>query len=139
MTSLPYFIELIFLEIIHKKKTVMISIIYRSPSQNNSELDSFLMNIDHLLSEINKCKPSLPVMICDFDARPRKQWIKDVNTTEGSKLLSLTSSNGFFQLISKLTDIQTNKSPCTGLIFTNQPNLSVNSGVHSSPNCLLYF
>ena len=49
----------------------------------------------------------------------------------------LTSSNGFSQLINEPTPIQTNSSFCIDLIVTNQPNLSVNSGVHSSlhPNC----
>ena len=53
------------------------------------------------------------------------------------KLFSLTSTNGFSQLINEPTHTQTNSSSCIDLIFTNQPNLSVNSGVHSSlhPNC----
>ena len=52
-------------------------------------------------------------------------------------MFSLTSSNGFPQLINEPTHIQTSSSSCIDLIFTNQPNLSVNSGVHASlhPNC----
>ena len=36
-----------------------------------------------------------------------------------------------------MNHIQTNSSSCIDLIFTDQPNLSMNSGVHSSlrPNC----
>ena len=64
--TLPYFKEALFLEIIHSNKKVMVSVIYHSPSQNNCELDSFLTNFDHLLSEINKFKPSLAVIIGDF-------------------------------------------------------------------------
>ena len=35
------------------------------------------------------------------------------------------------------THVQTNSSSCINLIFTDQPNLSLNSGVHASlnPNC----
>ena len=47
-------------------------------------------------------------------------------------MYSLTSSNGFSQLIDQPTHIQTNSSSCIDIIFTNQPNLSVNSAVHSS-------
>ena len=49
----------------------------------------------------------------------------------------LTFSNGFPQSINEPTHIQTSSSSCIDLIFTNQPNLSVNSGVHVSlhPNC----
>ena len=63
--------------------------------------------------------------------------VNDINTIEGSHLYSLTSSNGFSQLINEPTHIQTNSSSCIDLIFTNQSTLSVNSGIHSSlhPNC----
>ena len=110
---------------------------YRSPSQNNSEFDLFLSNFEKLLIDINKRKPFLSVITGDFNARSSSWWLKDVNTTEGSKLFSLTSSNGFPQLINEPTHIQTSSSSCIDLIFTNQPNLSVNSGVHASlhPNC----
>ena len=57
---------------------------------------------------------------------------RDVHATEGSKLFLLTSSNGFSQLISEPTHVQANSSSCIDLIFTDQPNLSVNLGVHSS-------
>ena len=63
--------------------------------------------------------------------------VNDINTIEGSHLYSLTSSNGFSQLINEPTHIQTNSSSCIDLIFTNQSTLSVNSGIHSSlhPSC----
>ena len=93
--------------------------------------------MEKLLSDINKCKPSLSVITGDFNARSSYWWCKDINTTEGSKLFSLTSSNGFSQLINEPTHIQANSSSCIDLILTDQPNLSMNSGVHSSlhPNC----
>ena len=47
------------------------------------------------------------------------------------------SSNGFSQLIHEPTHIQANSSSCIDSVFTDQPNLSVNSGIHASlhPNC----
>ena len=56
----------------------------------------------------------------------------DINTTEGSKLFPLTSSNEFPQLINEPTHIQTSSSSCIDLIYTDQPNLSVSSGIHAS-------
>ena len=52
-------------------------------------------------------------------------------------MFSLTSCNGFQQIINETTHIQRQSSSCTDLIFTDQPNLSVNSGIHTSlhPNC----
>ena len=64
-------------------------------------------------------------------------WSEDINTPEGLKLLSLTSANGVSQLINEPTHLKTSNSSCIDLIFTDQPNLSVNSGVHASlhPKC----
>ena len=135
--KLTSFDEALLLEMIHNNKKVLISVIYRSPSQNNCEFETFLTNFDNLLSKINQCKPSLAVITGDFNARSPAWWPKDVHSVEGSKLLSLTSANGFSQLINEPTHIQKNSSSCIDLIFTNQPNLSVNSGVHPSlhQNC----
>ena len=122
---------------IHNNKKVLVSVIYRSPSQSNCEFESFLTNCDYLLSEINKSKPSLAAITGDFNARSPAWWSKDIHSTKGSKLFSLTSANGFSQLTNEPTHIQTNSSSCIDLIFTNQPNLSVNSRFHSSlhSNC----
>ena len=117
--SLPYLKEALLLEMTYNNKKVIVSVIYRSPSQNNSEFDLFLSNFEKLLIDINKRKPFLSVITRDFNARSSSWWPKDINTTEGP------------------THIQTSSSSCIDLIFTNQPNVSVNSGVHASlhPNC----
>ena len=91
---------------IHNNKKVLVSVIYRSPSQSNCEFESFLTNYDYLLSKINKCKPSLAVITGDFNARSPAWWSKDIHSTEGSKLFSLTSANGFSQLINEPTPTQ---------------------------------
>ena len=39
--SLPYFKEGLLLEMIHNNKKVMVAVIYRSPSQNSDEFESF--------------------------------------------------------------------------------------------------
>ena len=90
-----------------------------------------------LLNEINNRKPSLSVITGDFNSRCSSWWSNDINTREGLKLFSLTSSNGFNQIIDEPTHIQAKSTSSIDLIFTDQPNLSVNSGVHASlhPNC----
>ena len=135
--SIPYFNEALLLEMSCNNKKVMVSVIYRSPSQTNDEFDTFLSNFQMLLNDINNRKPSLSVVTGDFNSRCSSWWSNDINTREGLKLLSLTSSNGFTQLIHESTHIQANSSSCIDLVFTDQPNLSVNSGVHASlhPNC----
>ena len=118
-------------------KKIILPVIYRSPSQNNPEFDSFLSNLEQLLRDISKCKPIVSVITGDFNARSLSRWSEDINTSEGTKLYLLTSSNGFSQLMNEPTHIQTNSSSCIDLIFTDQQNLSVNSGFHASlhPNC----
>ena len=113
------------------------SVIYRSLSKNNSKFDLFLSNLERLLRDISKCKPTVSAITSDFNARSSSWWSEDINTSEGTKLYSLTSSNGFPQLINESAHIQTNSSSCIDLVFTDQPSLSVNSGVHASlhPNC----
>ena len=121
----------------YNNKKVIVSVSYRSPRQNNCEFDSFLRSVERLLSDVKKSKPFLSIITGDFNARSSYWWSEDINTSEGLKLLSLTSANGASQLINEPTHLQTSNSFCIDLIFTDQPNLSVNSGVHASlhPNC----
>ena len=108
------------------------SVIYRSPSQSINEFDSFFLTL-------NNRKPALSIITGDFNARSQSWWSNDINTTEGSKLLALSSSNGFSQLINEPTHIPANSNSCIDLIFTDKPGLLIDSGVHLSlhPNCHL--
>ena len=135
--NIPYLKEALLLEMTYNNKMVIVCVIYRSSSQNNCEFDSFLRSVERLLSDIKKSKPFLSVITDDFNARSSYWWSEDINTSEGLKLLSLTSANGVSQLINEPTHLQTRNSSCIDLIFTDQPNLSVNSRVHASlhPNC----
>ena len=80
----------------------------------------------------NQRKPMLFIITGDFNARSSSWWANDSTTFEGTSLYSLTSSNSFCQLINEPTHIQRNSSSCIDLIFTDQPSLAVNSGVHAS-------
>ena len=64
-----YFKEALLLDMSCNIKNVMVSVIYRSPSQTNGEFEVFLSNFQMLLDEINNRKPSLSVITGDFDAR----------------------------------------------------------------------
>ena len=135
--SSPYLKEALLLEMIDSNKRIIVSVIYRSPSQNNREFNSFLSSFEQLLSEISKRKPTVSIITGDFNARSSSWWSNDTNTLEGTNLYSLTSSNNFSQSINEPTHIQRNSSSCIDLVFTDRPNLAMNSGVHASlhPNC----
>ena len=114
---LPYFKEVLLLEMSNKK--VMVYVIYCSPSQTNDEFEAFLSNFQMLLNDINNRKPSLSVITGDFNSRCSSWWSDDINTKEGLKLFSLTSSNAFSQLINEPTHIQANNFSCIDLTFTD--------------------
>ena len=135
--NLSYFEETLLLEMNYPNKKVIVPVIYRSPSQSINEFDSFLSNLEKLVSEINNRKPALSIITGDFDARSQSRWSNDINTKERSKLFALSSSNGFSQLINEPTHIQTNSTSCIDLNFTDKPGLLVDSGLNSSlhPNC----
>ena len=64
--SLPYLKEALLLEMIYNNKKVIVPVVYRSPSQNNSESDLFFSNFEKFLSDINQRKPFLSVTTGDF-------------------------------------------------------------------------
>ena len=67
-----------------------------------------------------------------------KSWsVNDITTEEGTILENLTSLYGMKQLISAPTHILQHSSSCIDLIFVNQPNLVIDSGIHPSlhQNC----
>ena len=130
--SLPYLQEALLLELNDQNKKIIISSLYRSPSQNSEEFESFLTNFEHLQSDINARNPSISIILGDFNARSTSWWSGDIDSLEGSKLFSLSTLNGFHQVISEPTHVQRNSCSCIDLIFTHQPSLVINNGVHAS-------
>ena len=109
----------------YSNKKVIVSVIYCSTSQNNNKFDRFLSYFQKFLNDISNSKPSLPVVTGDINSRCSSWWSNDINITEGLNLFSLTSSNGFSQLIHEPTHIQANSFSCTDLVFIDQRNLSM--------------
>ena len=107
-------------------------VIYLSPCQSNNEFDQFLSNLEKLLTNRNNRKPELSIITGEFYARSQSCWSNHINTTKGSKLLALFSSNGFSRLINEPIHIQRNKTCFIDLIFTDEPGLLVNSGIRPS-------
>ena len=96
------------------KKIGYIAVTYRYPSETASEFDTFLENFKKLLYQIQLFRSSF------------------VRSNEDLQIDSLATTYGLEQLISDLTHIWPNSSTCTELIFTDQPNLVVDIGLHPS-------
>ena len=67
------------------------------------------------------------ILLCSSETWPSND---DITSFEGSHIDSLTTTYGFHQLISDPTHLLPNSSVCIDLIFTDQLNLAVDSGVH---------
>ena len=76
--------------------------------------------------------PFLVVAIGDFKAKSNNWFCHDKTNFEGDAVENLTSQFGFHQVIKEPFHILDTSSSCIDLISTSQPNLIIESGVHSS-------
>ena len=94
-------------------------------------------NFDQVITDMSLSNPAFRLILGDFNCRSNS-WCKgDISTKEGISLESVSSSLGVHQLITDPTHILLQSSSCTDLIFIDQTNLVIDSGVHSSlhANC----
>ena len=110
---------------------------YRSPSQRQEEFQTFISNFKLSLDALLCGNPFLTVIIGDFNAKSKDWCSIDITSFEGSELDFLTSQFGLLQKIKEPTHIVDNSRSCIDLIFTSQPNMVIDSGVHASlhSNC----
>ena len=85
-----------------------------------------------MIGDIIAKNPLFVLITDDFNVRSANWWKNDFSTSEGTQVNSLTISYGLRQIISDPTHILPNLSSCIDLIFTNQPKLVTESGVHPS-------
>ena len=78
------------------------------------------------------------IVLGDFNARSNNWCKADITSLQGSKIDTIANSYGFNQLIQEPTDILNLPSSCINLIFTSQPNLVMESGIHSSLHSIFH-
>ena len=115
--------------VIRKKKKGYVITLYCSPSQNQGEFEHFLLSLENLLGNIKNQDPAFTILLGDFKARCKSWWVCDITNNEGAQTESNSSLNGFSQLISEPTHMLQNSSSYIDLLFTDQPNLVINSGI----------
>ena len=74
------------------------------------------------------------IILGDFNTGSSSWWKEDKTTMDGTHLGALTSLLNFYQLIQEPTHLLPYSNSCIDLIFTDQPNLAVDCGTHSSLN-----
>ena len=96
-----------------------------------------MKNSELTLDKIHENNPFMTIVLGDFNAKS-KNWCKaDITSLEGSMIDTIVSSYGLNQLTQEPTHILNSLSSWIDLIFTSQPNLVMQSGIHSSlhSNC----
>ena len=81
----------------------------------------------------------LSVILDDFNAKSSLWCNNAITTYEGSKIDGVTSQFGLQQIIKKPTHFTGDSSSCIDLIYIIQPNLVVESGIHSSLHANCYY
>ena len=137
MTGVRLLEECITFNLIISNKLCSFVALCRSPSQSQDDFAIFSDNFEMTLDLASKKNPYLLVVLGDFNAKLKQWYDKDSSTSEGISIENITSQFGLHQIINEPTHILENSSSCIDLIFTSQPNLSVESGTQSSlhPNC----
>ena len=135
--NISYLTECITFELSIGNQVCRFIHLYRSPSQTPEEFQTFTLNLKLSLDALLCGNPFLTVMIGDFNAKSKERCSIDITSFEGSKLDFLTSQFGLLQIIKEPTYILDNSRSCIHLIFTSQPNMVIDSGVHASlhSNC----
>ena len=114
----------------------VLQLLYIAHQANQEKFEKFLGNFVVLIKSISNQKDS--IIMGDFNARSSNWHKYDTSNNEGVQIDSVTwIHHGLEQLIYNPTQILSNSSSCIDLIFTNQPNLVIDSGTHPSlhPNC----
>ena len=124
--------ECIVCEIQPNVKKYFFAVLYRSPSQTSAEFEDFTNNFELMLSKMSAENPYSVVITGDFNCRSSQWWENDIDNEEGKIFEPFTSDLGMHQLISEPTHIMGDSKSCIDVIFTDQPNLFVESGVHPS-------
>ena len=132
LTDVKYLHESLNFELRIGGKICKFLSLYRSPSQNKDNFETFLENLELNFDHMTEKKPSMMVVLGGFNAMSKSWCTNDSTNFEDSKIDYLTSSFGFHQIINKPTHILNNSSSYIDLIFTTQTNLVMESGVHSS-------
>ena len=133
--NVPFLSQCVLCEVTLQSQKGYVIVIYSS--QSTVEFNEFLSNFKNLLNFVKGLKPSFTIIMGDLNARSKSWWPDEITSPEGTDINSLTTMRGLHQLISDPAHLLPNSLSCINLIFTDQPNLAVDCGLHASlhPNC----
>ena len=124
--------ECLVTEITVKNKRCFLTCLYRSPSQNSEQIQSFCDSFDILMNNINSLNPAISIITGDFNGKCSKWYSFDASDNIGKELDTIISTAGYSQIIDKPTHFTNNSSSCIDLIFTSNPSILVDSWIEKS-------
>ena len=108
--------------------------LYRSPAFKfgSQEFEEFLTNFRNLYSKIKAEKPFATFFTGDFNGHSQFWWPVGDTTPESREIEDLFTSLNLSPIISEPTNFEPGQNPsCIDLIVTDQPNLIIDSEIHS--------
>ena len=116
----------------YERKKYIFPVLYGSPSRSQKEYEEFTKNFDLMLSKMAAENPHCVIITGDYNARSVQWGENDLENDFGKVFEPFTSDLGLHQLISEPTHFMGESRSRIDLIFTEQPNLFIESGVHPS-------
>ena len=106
--------------------------LYRSPSQSQDQFESFKESLELNFESAVQNNTYLVVLLGDFNAKLSKWCKNDITASEGKVIENISSQFALHKVINEPTHISETSSSCIDMMFTSQPNLITESGVHPS-------
>ena len=104
--------------------------LHRSPNQYQADFETFINKLEYNLDSVMVNNPFLTVIPGDFNAKSSLYYNNNINKV--SKIRGKTCQFGLQQIIKEPSNFISDSSLYINLIFTTQPKLGMESGVHSS-------
>ena len=130
--GLEFIQETIVCEISISRKKIIFIAMYRSPNQTNEEFEVFYERLQETIDRIKDKKLHCTILTGDLNCLSKQFWPDDIDSPTGIALNELIESNNLTQLIDQPTNFESRGISCVDLIITDQPNLLVDYGIHSS-------
>ena len=119
--------EMILSEITLARYKIFFGTLHRTPSQNSQQFETFIDRWQEAFDKMKAENLHCIILTGDFNCRSNIWW-----KPAGSALEELIETNGLYELMEEPTNICNEGSFCIDLIATDQPNIFLAYGVHTS-------
>ena len=132
IVNVQYFQGSICFELKFGGKTCNFLSPYRSLSQSQDKFEILFENLEVNLENLIQRNLFLVIAIVHLNAKSSNWFSQNKASSEGNKIENLTFQFGLLQVTKETTHTLDISFLCTGLIFTPQPNLIIESEIHPS-------